>query len=93
MHVRMAIHRPKPGKATLLIDSMHRFRAAWLGKPGVRSIMVLADERKEHLVGLAIFESRDHWARGVEAAREAIRDDPFEEWEDQPPDLFELDEV
>jgi hypothetical protein len=93
MHIRMAIHRPKPDKADLLIDSMHRFKAAWTGKPGVRSVMVLADESRAHLVGLAVFESRDHWAREVEAARDAIRDDPFEEWEDQPPDVFELDEV
>jgi heme-degrading monooxygenase HmoA len=89
----MSIHQPKRGKEHVLIDSMRRYRAAWTGKPGVESVMILADDNREHLVGLAIWKSRDHWASGVEAAREAIKDDPFDEWESQPPDMFELEEV
>ena len=93
MYVRMGIHRPKPGKAELLLDSMRRFKAAQTGLPGLVNVFALADEKKERLVGLAIWESKEQFERGIDKAREVIKDDPFEEWEDEPPEMFELEEA
>ncbi len=93
MYIRMGIHRPKPGKADLLLDSMRRFKAAQTGLPGLINVFALADEKKERLVGIAIWESKKQFERSIDRAREAIKDDPFEEWEDEPPEMFELEEA
>ena len=93
MYIRMGIHRPKPGKADPLLDSMRRFKAAQTGLPGFVIGYALADEKKERLVGIAIWESKEQFDRSIDRAREAIKDDPFEEWEDDPPEMFELEEA
>lgn len=93
MYIRMAIHRPKPDKADLFLDSMRRFKAAQTGLPGLVNIFALADEKKERLVGIAIWESKEHFERSIDMAREAIKDDPHDEWEDNPPEMFELEEA
>ncbi len=89
----MGIHRPKPGKADLLLDSMRLFKAAETGLPGLINVFALTDEKKERLVGIAIWESKEQFERSIDRAREAIKDDPFEEWEDDPPEMFELEEA
>ncbi len=93
MYIRMAIHRPKPDKADLLLDSMRRFKAAQTDLPGLVNVFALADEKKERLVGIAIWETKEHFDRSIDKAREAIKDDPHEEWEDNPPEMFELKEA
>ncbi len=101
MYIRMAVHRPRPDKADLFLDSMRRFKAAQTGLPpdggpsgpGLVNVFALADEKKERLVGIAIWESKEHFERSVDIARETIKDDPHDEWEDNPPELFELEEA
>ena len=46
MFVHMSIHRPKPGKEELLIDSMHRFGAAMQGADGFQWAHALKDETR-----------------------------------------------
>ena len=93
MYIRMAIHRPRPDKADLFLDSMRRFKAAQTGLPGLVNVFALADDKKERLVGIAIWESKEHFERSIDIAREAIKDDRHEEWEDNPPEIFELEEA
>ncbi len=93
MYIRMAIQRPKPDKADLFLDSMRRFKAAQTGLPALVNVFAPADEKKERLVGIAIWESEEHFERSIDMAREAIKDDPHDEWEDNPPEMFELEEA
>lgn len=92
MFILMSIHHPKPEHEAALIDSMHRYGAAIRGKPGVRGIHTLKDERSPRLVGLAIFESQADFERLAPLAREAVKDDPFDVWEEVPIDGLMLTE-
>lgn len=83
MFFHVSIHHPKPGKRDALIDSMHRFGDAITGAPGLVSVQTLYDEQQDVLMGLAIWESQEAWQASVHLAREAVRDDPFDEWEAQ----------
>ena len=93
MFVSIGIHRPKPGKEPALIDSMHRFGAAMKRFPGLQRVHALHDPDKGVLLGLAIWDSREAWEAARPAMQEAIQDDPFDEWEDDPPEVFRLVEV
>lgn len=83
MYVHVSIHHPKPGKRDLLIESMHRFGAALQGAPGLVSVQTLYDEQQDVLMGLAIWESQAAWQASIHLAREAVQNDPFDEWEAQ----------
>ncbi len=93
MFVSLAIHRPKPGKENNLIESMRRFRKIMLEAPGVISVNALQDKEAGVLVGLAIWDSEESRAAVIEKVREAIANDPFEEWEDNPPEMYNLTEA
>ena len=90
MFVHMAIHQPKPGKEKLLIESMHRFGAAMHGADGLNQVHALQDESTGALIGLAIWDSKEKWQAAHPKMLEAIKDDTFEEWEDNPPEVFHL---
>lgn len=90
MFVHIAIHRPKPGKGEFLIDSMHRFGAAMQGADGLRQAHALQDEVTGALIGLAIWDSKEQMQAAHPKMSEAVKDDPFEEWEDNPPEIFHL---
>ena len=93
MFILMSIHHPRPQHEAALIDSMHRYGAAVRGKPGLRGIYTLKDEGSSRLVGLAIFESKADFDRLAPAARAAVKDDPFDVWEEIPIDGLRLVEV
>jgi heme-degrading monooxygenase HmoA len=93
MIVHLAVHRPKPEHAEDLIASMHRFAAAARGRPGLREVHTLRDQDQGALIGLAIWDSREAFEAGVEFMRSAVEDDPFEEWEDDPPEVYLLEEA
>jgi heme-degrading monooxygenase HmoA len=93
MFVLMSIHHPRPEHEAALIDSMHRYGGAISGMAGLRSIHTLQDERSNRLVGLAIFESRADFERLAPIAREAVKDDPFDVWEEVEIDGLALGEV
>ena len=93
MWVHVAIHRPKPGKEKELIDSMHRFGAAMRGQPGLQQVHTLQDAENGVLMGLAIWDSEADWQAAVPLAREAVKDDNFDDWEDQPPEIYHFQVV
>ena len=90
MFVHMSIHRPKQGKEKLLIESMHRFGAAMKDADGFHWAHALQDEDSGALIGLAIWDSKEQWQAARPKMAEAVKDDPFEEWEKNPPEVFRL---
>ena len=90
MFVHMSIHYPKPEKDQFLIDSMHRFGKAMEGKKGLIMVHTTKDEDTGNLVGLAVWESKEDWLAARLAMMDAVKDDPFEEWELKDLDVFHL---
>ena len=93
MFVHLAIHRPRPGKEKLLIESMHRFGHAMLGVTGLQQVHTMLDAKSKALIGLAIWDSKDQWEAARPKMAAAVKDDPFAEWEDNPPEIFHLETV
>lgn len=89
----MSIHFPKPEKEKFLIDSMHRFGKAMEGKKGLIMAYTTIDEDTGRLIGLALWETKKDWLAARPAMIEAVKDDPFEEWEEKPPDVYHLIKV
>jgi hypothetical protein len=86
----MSIHFPKPNKINLLIDSMHRFGKAMEGKKGMVMAHTTKDEERNRLVGIAIWESEENWLAARTTMLEAVKDDPFEDWEEREPEVYHL---
>jgi heme-degrading monooxygenase HmoA len=93
MFVHLSIHHPNPGAEPDLIDSMHRFGAALNGAPGLISVHTLQDEDAGVLAGLAIWSSQEAMEASVHLAREAVANDPFDEWESRETEGYRLTEV
>jgi len=93
VYILISIHHPKPEHEAALIDSMHRYGAAIRGKPGLKEIHTMKDGNSSRLVGLAIFESREDFERLAPVAREAVKNDPFDVWEEGEIDGLSLLEV
>jgi heme-degrading monooxygenase HmoA len=93
MIVHMSLHHPKEGAEAALIDSMHRYGAALKGAPGLISVHTMRDARTGALVGLALWESEEARQASIHLAREAVANDPFDEWESQEVQGFLLEEV
>lgn len=90
MFIHLAIHHPKPEHADDLLASMHRVDEAAQGAAGLIQIGAWRDERSDRLVGLAIWESAEAFQASVERIFQAVADDPFDQWLEQPPDVFHL---
>jgi len=86
----MSIHYPRPEKRKLLIESMHRFGKAMEGKKGLIMAHTTKDEDSNRLIGIAIWDSKENWLNARSAMIEAVKDDPFEEWELKPPEVYHL---
>jgi len=93
MFVHISIHRPRLGKERLLIDSMHRFGEAMKNQPGLKQAHTLKDQKTGHLIGLAIWDSKENWLAARPAMLETVKDDDFESWEDEPPVVYHLEVV
>ncbi|HEY3408973.1 MAG TPA: hypothetical protein VGK53_12440 [Propionicimonas sp.] len=93
MYYSVSIHHPAPGKRDELIASMHRYGDAITGAPGLVSVNTLHDPEEDVLMGLAIWESEEAVQASVHLAREAVADDPVDEWEAEPVVGFRLTEV
>ncbi|HLF28756.1 MAG TPA: hypothetical protein VJG32_20705 [Anaerolineae bacterium] len=93
MFVHLAIHRPRPDKTAPLIDSMHRFGAALIGQAGLQQVHTLKDQKTGNLIGLAMWDSKAAWLAARPAMAEAIQGDNFEDWEDEPPEVYHLEAV
>ena len=89
----VSIHHPKEGAEQALIDSMHRYGAALKGAPGLISVHTLEDKNAGVLMGLAIWESQEAMRASIHLAREAVGNDPFDEWESQDVEGYQLSDV
>ena len=89
----MSIHFPKQGKESLLIESMYRFGKAMEEKKGLIMAHTTRDEDTNRLIGFAIWESKNDWLAARPAMIEVIKDDPFEEWEEKPPEVYHLTKI
>ena len=92
-YYHISIHYPKEGKAEALIDSMHRYGEAIRNAPGLIEVHTLRDERTGVLMGMAVWESREAMEVSVHLAREAVANDPFDEWESRDVDGYRFTDV
>ncbi|MBY9002640.1 MAG: hypothetical protein KGD73_01590 [Candidatus Lokiarchaeota archaeon] len=90
MYIHISIHYPILGKEELLIESMHRFGKSMEGRKGLIMAHTTKDEDSNRLIGLAIWDSKEDWLAARPTMIEAVKDDPFEEWELKQPDVFHL---
>lgn len=72
---------------------MHRFGKAMEGKKGLIMVYTTKDEERNQLIGLAIWDSKENWLAARPAMIDAVQNDPFEEWEIKPPEVFHLNDV
>ncbi len=91
MFVHMSIHHVKPQAEGFLIDSMKRFGNAMKCFPGFRNAFVLKDQKSGNLVGMALWDSKEHMLAAVPAMQAAVVGDDFESWEFDEPQGFHLD--
>jgi hypothetical protein len=56
-------------------------------------VHTMRDVESGKLLGLAIWESREAFERGVLAMRAAVEDDPFLDWEEGPPEVYVFEDV
>ena len=90
MFIHLAIHQPKPEHVDDLLASMHRVDQAAQGAPGLVQIGAWRDQGSDRLVGLALWESAEAFQASVGRIFQAVADDPFDQWLQQPPDIFHL---
>jgi heme-degrading monooxygenase HmoA len=90
MFIHLAIHHPKPEHAGDLLASMHRVDEAAQGAPGLIQIGAWRDQSSDRLVGLALWASAEAFEASAERIFAAVADDPFDQWLQQPPDVFHL---
>jgi heme-degrading monooxygenase HmoA len=93
MIAHIAIHSPNPENVDELIASMERFAAAGRSQPGLQEVHTMRDAESGTLLGLALWETREAFERGVQAMRAAVEDDLFPEWEDTPPQVYVFEDV
>ena len=93
MLAHLAIHTPKPERIDELIASMQRFAAAGRLEAGLKEVHTMRDAESGKLLGLAIWESREAFDRGVQAMRRAVESDPFLEWEDTIPEVYLFEDL
>jgi heme-degrading monooxygenase HmoA len=91
MFIHIAIHRPKPEARGLVLASMQRAGAAMAAEPGLQQVFTLQDQKSDSLVGLALWDSKDHWLAARSAFLAVVADDDFDAWEDDPPEVYHLE--
>ncbi len=93
MFFHISIHTPKPGKEDLLIESMHRFGEACMQHDASRGANVLHDKKKGVLIGVAVWDSEDEWEEAIPKLQKSIANDPFDEWEEEPQQVYHAEVV
>ena len=93
MFTHIAIHTPKPEHRDDVIASMHRVGAASNGAEGLLQMGPWQVVDGGRLVGLAIWESREAFLAAAPGIFAAVSDDPFDEWEAEPPVSLHLEEA
>jgi len=93
MFVHMTLHYPLRGKEERIVDAMKRYAAVMDGKPGGREAHLFRDTGTGKIIGLYLWDTREQWETVLPEMENAIKDDPFHEWEDMPPKVYHLEEL
>ena len=93
MLVRIGIHYPRPGKETFILDAMRRFGEVQRQHKELIMVHALKDEKANALIGLAIWDSRESYLAAREDMSKALESANFDEWEDNPPLVFDCEPV
>ena len=93
MYFRIGIHYPRPGKEPILLDSMRKFGEAQKRHKGLIMVHALRDAKANALFGLAIWDSKESYLGAREDMDEALEGVRFDELEDNPPLVFDCEQV
>lgn len=93
MYISLSIHHPKPDKEALLIEAMHQLGKAVQNQPGLYYINAHKDAQRCVLVGLSIWETKEAMLAAGPIVMGATKDVPFDDWETQPREIYQLDVV
>ncbi|MBU0518470.1 hypothetical protein KKA00_03690 [bacterium] len=93
MFFHISIHHPKEGKEQELIASMQRFGAKCMEFDANRGANALHDKAKNVLIGVAVWDSKEEWEEAIPKISKVVAHDPFDEWEDEPPQVFHAEGV
>jgi len=72
---------------------MHKFGKSMEGQKGLIMAHTTKDEDINRLIGLAIWDSKENWLAARPAMINAVKNDPFDEWELKPPKVYHLIKV
>jgi heme-degrading monooxygenase HmoA len=87
MFTHVAIHYPKPQYREELRQSMRRIDAAAQGMPGLVRIGDWAEvDGGTRLVGIATWQSREHFEAAAEKLFATVANDPFDLWQERKAD-------
>lgn len=78
MYVSIGIHRPKPGKEQVMVESMVRFGEAQRGKRGLITVFVWKDDKTGALIGTALWDSKDDFDAARPDMEKALEGVDFE---------------
>ncbi len=93
MFATISVHRLKPGKEQLMIDSMRRFGAAAKQVGGVQRIHELKDEQSGAIIGLAIWDSKEDYEAAGPALMQAVEGDDLADWHEEQWAVYHCVEV
>jgi hypothetical protein len=83
MFVNISVHRIRPGKEHLMIESMRRYGEAAREAGGVQRIHELKDENSGAIIGLAIWDSKDAYETAAPALMKAVEGDELADWHEE----------
>jgi len=87
MYVIVTIHTPHKRAIDALRASMLRFGEAIRSQPGlVDAHTVMCEDGR--MIGMALWETQAAYERGRVAGSAAVKDDPFDQWESEPVQLY-----
>ena len=93
MYVSLAIHYPKPDKEALLIEAMKQLGKAVQNQPGLYYMNAHKDLQKGVVVGLSIWETKEAMLAAGPIIMGVVQNTPFDDWETQPREIYQLDVV
>jgi hypothetical protein len=81
--VNISVHRIRPGKERLMIESMQRYGEAAQRAGGLQRVHALKDERSGAIIGLAIWDSKSAYEAAGPALMAAVEGDDFADWHEE----------
>jgi Antibiotic biosynthesis monooxygenase len=88
--VYMAIHYPKPETEALLLEAMHRLGAAVQNQPGLSYMNAHKDAQRGVIVAISIWETREAMLAAAPLMTGVTKGVPFDDWEAQPREIYQL---